>query len=64
MPKKDEKFFDVRVSNRYIKEGMLTKKEYDSFIKNLPDIEDKSEPLIIEDEKTEIEENTELVEDE
>ena len=46
---KDEKLFDVRVSERYIIEGQLTKKEYDSFIKNLPDVEKKSEVLIVEE---------------
>ncbi|MGI9553458.1 MAG: hypothetical protein ACR2NC_00925 [Thermodesulfobacteriota bacterium] len=62
---KNEKFFDVRVSDRYIKEGLLNKKEYESFIKKLPDVEEKSETLIIEEEEveeTEIE-NVELSEE-
>lgn len=52
---KDEKLFDVRVTDRYIKEGLLNKKDYESFIKKLPDVEEKSEILVIEEE--EVEEN-------
>ena len=47
---KDDKLFDVRVSGRYIKDGLISKKEYDTFIKNLPDVEEKSEQLVIEEE--------------
>ena len=66
---KDEKLFDVRVSDRYIKEGLINKKEYESFIKKLPDVEEKSELLVIEEdvepeETTEETENTEAAEDE
>ena len=50
---KDEKLFDVRVSDRYIKEGLLNKKDYQSFIKKLPDVEEKSEILVIEEEEVE-----------
>ena len=53
---KDEKLFDVRVSDRYIKEGLLNKKDYQSFIKKLPDVEEKSEVLIIEEDEVEVEE--------
>ena len=52
---KDEKLFDVRVTDRYMKEGLLNKKDYESFIKKLPDVEEKSEILVIEEE--EVEEN-------
>ena len=66
---KDEKLFDVRVSDRYIKEGQINKKEYEAFIKKLPDVEEKSELLVIEEdvepeETTEETENTEVAEDE
>lgn len=53
---KDEKLYDVRVVDRYIKEDMLSEKNYESYIKKLPDVEDKSEILIIDEE--EIEEET------
>jgi len=47
---KDEKLYDVRVADRYIKEGMLTKKNYEGYIKKLPDVSDKSEILNIDEE--------------
>ena len=50
---KDEKFFDVRVSGRYIKDGLLNKKDYETFIKKLPDVEEKSEILVVEEEEVE-----------
>ena len=50
---KDEKLFDVRVSGRYIKDGLLNKKDYESFLKKLPDVEDKSEKLVMEEEMEE-----------
>ena len=53
---KDEKLFDVRVSDRYIKEGLLEKKEYDNYIKKLSDSEEKSEVLVIEEEEETVEE--------
>ena len=48
----DDKHYDVRVFDRYIKEGMLTKKNYESYIKKLPDVAEKSEILIIDEEET------------
>ena len=50
MKKKEEFIYDVRVTNRHIREGVITKKDYDKYLSELPDVEDKSEPLIIEDE--------------
>jgi hypothetical protein len=50
MKKKQEFIYDVRVTNRHIREGVITKKEYDKYLSDLPDVGDKSEPLIIEDE--------------
>lgn len=48
----DDKLYDVRVFERYIKEGMLTKNNYTSYIKKLPDVAEKSETLIIDEEET------------
>ncbi len=48
---KDDKLYDVRVAGRYINEGMLTQKNYESYIKKLPDVTDKSEILIIDEEE-------------
>ena len=50
MKNRDDFLYDVRVTDRHIKEGVITKKDYDKHLKSLPDVEDKSEPLIIEDE--------------
>lgn len=47
---KDEKLYDVRVAERYIKEGRLTQKNYEGYIKKLPDVSDKSEILNIDEE--------------
>ena len=47
----DDKLYDVRVVNRYIKEGMITQKNYESFMKKLPDVEEKSEILKIEEDE-------------
>ncbi|MEW6145285.1 MAG: hypothetical protein AB1598_09730 [Thermodesulfobacteriota bacterium] len=53
MKKKEDFLYDVRVANRHIREGVITKKDYDKYLSSLPDVEDKSEPLIIEDENEE-----------
>ena len=45
-----------RLSDRYIQEGLLNKKEYETYIKKLPDSEEKSEVLIIEEEEEAVEE--------
>jgi hypothetical protein len=61
MKNKEDFLYDVRVAHRHIKEGVVTKKDYDKYMSSLPDVEDKSEPLIIEDEdeKGQIEHNQE-----
>jgi len=55
---KDEKLYDVRVVERYIKEGMLTDKNYEGYVKKLPDVTEKGETLIIDEEEV-IEESIE-----
>ena len=50
MKKKEEFIYDVRVTNRHIREGVITKKDYEKHLSDLPDVEEKSEPLIIDDE--------------
>ena len=49
MTKKDELLYDVRIAERSIREGTLTKKEYDKHLKDLPDVVEKGEILIIEE---------------
>ena len=53
----DEKFFDIRVYEKYIKEGNITRKDYESYVKSLPDVEDKAETLVVEEDKTGKEDN-------
>ena len=49
--KDNEKFFDVRVYKRYIKEGEITQKGYDKHIKSLPDTSEKATSLVIDEEE-------------
>jgi len=51
--KDNEKFFDVRIYERYIKEGEISQKDYDKHIKSLPDVTDKATFLVIDDEEEE-----------
>lgn len=50
MKKSDDFLFDVRIAYRHLRDGVISKKDYDKYIKGLPDMESNSEPLIIEDE--------------
>ena len=47
---KDELDYDVRIVDRNIREGAVSKKDYDKYVKGLPDVEEKGEPLVFEDE--------------
>jgi len=51
MSKKDELLYDVRIAERNIKDGALSKKDYEKHLDNLSDVEEKGEVLIIEDEE-------------
>ncbi|MDA2919221.1 hypothetical protein MYX76_06990 [Desulfobacterota bacterium AH_259_B03_O07] len=53
MKNKPDLSFDIRVVDRYIREGSLTKDDLEDYLKKLPDVTDKGCPLIIEDEETE-----------
>ncbi|MBI4228894.1 MAG: hypothetical protein HY693_04135 [Deltaproteobacteria bacterium] len=50
MSDKPEFAYDVRIIERYMREGKITKNEYEEYLKNLPDMVDESCPLIIDDE--------------
>ena len=50
MKNKEDFLYDVRIVNRNIRDGVVSKKDYDKHLDNLPDVEANSEPLIIEDE--------------
>lgn len=56
MTKKEEFLYDVRIAERNIKDGSLSKKEYEKHLKGLPDVEDKGEPLVIEEDEILVEE--------
>lgn len=68
MSKKEEFLYDVRIAERHIQDGALSKKDYEEHLKNLPDVEEKGEPLVIEEdlveEETELEAELEQVEEE
>ncbi len=55
MTKKEENLYDIRIAERNIRDGAISKKEYDNYLKNLPDVEEKGEPLIIEEDVVEVE---------
>jgi hypothetical protein len=50
MKEKKEFTFDVRVAERYIREGVVRKEDYEEYLKKLPDVSDKSCPLIVDEE--------------
>lgn len=55
--KDNEKFFDVRIYKRYVKEGKIGQKDYEKHVKSLPDVSEKATPLVVdEEEETEEEE--------
>lgn len=64
MTKKEEFLYDVRVADRHIQDGAISKKEYEEHLKNLPDVEEKGEALIIEEDEVAAEEVAEVGETE
>lgn len=48
------KFFDSRTYDRYLKKGAITQKEYDSFLKALPDEESNASWVQMDLHETEI----------
>lgn len=51
MKEKADLLFDVRIVERNIQEGIITREEYEEYLRKLPDVSDKGCPLIIEDEE-------------
>jgi hypothetical protein len=45
--------YDVRVVERSLREGAIAKKDYEEYLKKLPDITDKGCPLVIDGEPEE-----------
>jgi hypothetical protein len=63
MKRKYETEYDVRVIERSLREKVMTKEEYEEYLKNLPDVSDEGCPLIIDEEQIERSE-TQLTADE
>ena len=40
--------YDKRIIERLIKKGAITREEYEEYLKNLPDLSDKTEELTIQ----------------
>lgn len=59
---KDDFMYDVRVISRNLKEGLISKKDLKSHLKDLPNAEEKSEVLQVEEDIVE-EETIEEVEE-
>ncbi len=53
MKEKKELVVDVRVAERHLREGVLKKEDYEDYLKKLPDVTDKSCPLIVDEEISE-----------
>ena len=49
--KDNERFFDVRIYERYVKEGKITQKDYEKHVKSLPDVSEKATPLVMDEEE-------------
>lgn len=45
--------YDVRVIERSFHEGGITKRDYEEYLKKLPDVSDKCCPLVIDEEPEE-----------
>jgi hypothetical protein len=53
MKQRYEITYDVRVLERNLREGVITKRDYEEYLKKLPDISDKGCPLVIDEEPEE-----------
>lgn len=49
--KDNEKFFDVRIYKRYVKEGKIAQKDYEKHVKSLPDVSEKATSLVMDEEE-------------
>jgi hypothetical protein len=41
----DNKLVDRRVAHRYVRKGIVDEKEYDRYLKSLPDLADQAQPV-------------------
>lgn len=63
MSKKEDFLYDERIVEMHIKDGTLSKKDYEKHLKSLPDVEEKGEVLIIEEDEVVVEVELEQVEE-
>ena len=45
----DPRFWDVRTLERRLREGQITKKDYEKYLKTIPDVADKQAPIELDD---------------
>ncbi|MEK6223554.1 MAG: hypothetical protein ACERKJ_01460 [Candidatus Dadabacteria bacterium] len=63
MSKEEDFLYDERIVEMHIKDGTLSKKDYEKHLKSLPDVEEKGEVLIIEEDEVVVEVELEQVEE-
>ena len=63
MSKNDELLYDVRIVERNISDGAISKKDHEKHLGSLPDVEEKGEPLIIEEDETDSETELDQIEE-
>ena len=49
MSDKKDFLYDVRIAEKHLQDGTLSQEEYDKHLASLPDVEEKGEPLVIEE---------------
>ena len=60
MSKEEDFLYDERIVEMHIKDGTLSKKDYKKHLKSLPDVEEKGEALVIEEDEVVVEVELEL----
>jgi len=60
MNEKNDFLYDVRIAEKHLQDGTLSQEEYDKHLASLPDVEEKGEPLVIEEDKVAEESEAEL----
>jgi hypothetical protein len=46
----DPRFWDVRTLERRVRKGQISKKDFEKYLKTLPDVDDKKAPIQLLDE--------------
>jgi hypothetical protein len=53
----DPRFWDVRTLERRLRKGQITKKDYEKYLKSIPDVAEKQAPIALSDEAEDDEED-------